>query len=93
MPDYKETVVLNFYIVNGKTVIDEKAFSGLMGRNPNLDGDPARYVSQVQISSVTESAIRTAAADLVDIVLNYLPDEAGVVAVAPIPDPCAPEPF
>lgn len=87
MPDYAETVVLNFYVVNGEIAINEDRFSGLMGRNPNMDGDPARYVAQVQVSGNTESSILLAASDLVDKVLEYLPDENGLVAVAPEYEP------
>jgi hypothetical protein len=70
---------LNFYILNGRITADENDFSGLLGRRPNIAGDPARYVAQIQISSVLESSIRTIAEDMTDLVLDYLPDENGKV--------------
>jgi len=70
---------LNFYILNGQITANENDFSGLLGRRPNIAGDPARYVAQVQISSVLESSIRTMAEDVTDLVLDRLPDENGKV--------------
>jgi hypothetical protein len=72
-------VVLNFYILNGQLTASENAFSGPLGRRPNIAGDPARYVAQVQISSVLENSVRTMAKDITDSVLDYLPDETGKV--------------
>jgi len=79
-PAYEQTVVLNFYILNGQITTEEKDFSGLLGRRPNIAGDPARYVAQVQISSVLENSIRAAAADMTDLILDFLPDKNGKVA-------------
>jgi hypothetical protein len=70
---------LNFYILNGQLTTDENDFSGLLGRRPNIAGDPARYVAQVQISSVLENSIRNIATDMMDLVLDRLPDENGKV--------------
>jgi hypothetical protein len=78
-PNYAEVVVLSFYVVNGRLATDQKAFSGLMGRNPNISGDPAKYVAQVQISSVLENPIRLAAKDMIDPILDILPDSNGIV--------------
>ena len=78
-PTYDQTVVLNFYILNGQITTDEKNFSGPLGRRPNIAGDPARYVAQVQISSVLENSIRTAANDFTDQILEFLPDDNGNV--------------
>ncbi|MFQ5770396.1 MAG: exosortase-associated EpsI family protein [bacterium] len=78
-PTHQQTVVLNFYILNGQTTADEKDFSGLLGRRPNIARDPARYVAQVQISSVLENSVRTAAKDTTDLILDFLPDENGEV--------------
>jgi hypothetical protein len=74
-PMYDQTVVLNFYILNGQITTDEDSFSGLFGRRPNIAGDPARYVAQVQISSVLEDSIRTAAKDMTGLILDFFPDE------------------
>ncbi len=78
-PSYVEYVVMNFYIVSGQLTNSEDEISRMVGRNPNSDGDPAKYVSQVQVSSTLETNVRAAAADLVDMVLYYLPDENGLV--------------
>ena len=48
-----------------------------------MEGDPAKYVAQVQISSFLENDVREAAADLVDRILYYLPDETGLVRATP----------
>lgn len=87
MPHYTEIVVLSFYVVNGTIATNENTFSSLMGRNPNISGDPARYVAQVQISSGVESTVRSAGLDLIDTVLKYLPGPDGRVAIAPDYDP------
>jgi len=78
---HQQTVVLNFYILNGQMTADENDFSGPLGRRPNIAGDPARYVAQVQISSVLENFVRTMAKDVTDLVLDYLPDPNGKVRV------------
>jgi len=81
-PTYDQTVVLNFYILNGQITTEEDDFSSPFGRRPNIAGDPARYVAQVQISSVLENSIRTAATDITDLVLDFLPDKNGEVRAA-----------
>ena len=78
-PGTEEMVVLNFYIVNGQLTSDEKVFSGVGWRTPNIDGNPARYVTQVQISSVVENSVRSVARDIAELVLDYFPDENGKV--------------
>ena len=79
---YEEMVVLNFYVLNGRIADGERDFSGLGWRTPNLEGNPARYVAQVQISSVLENSVRMAAKDMTVQILNFLPDENGKVKVA-----------
>lgn len=78
-PTHDQTVVLNFYILNGQITTTEKDFSGPLGRSPNIAGDPARYIAQVQISSVLENSIRAAAEDMSDWILSYFPDENGEI--------------
>lgn len=78
-PDTEETVVLNFYIVNGQLTSDERVFSGVGFRTPNIGGNPARYVTQVQISSVFENSVRSAARDIAELALDFFPDENGKV--------------
>jgi hypothetical protein len=81
-PAYDQIVVLNFYVLNGQITADEDDFSGTFGRRPNLARDPARYVAQTQISSVLENSVRNAAADMTDIILDFLPDKDGQVRAA-----------
>ena len=78
-PAHDQIVVLNFYILNGRLTADENDFSSPLGRRPNIAGDPARYVAQVQISSVLENFVLTMAKDVTDLVLDYLPDPNGKV--------------
>jgi hypothetical protein len=70
-------IVLNFYIVNGMITDDESVFYGIGWRTPNIAGDPAFYVTQVQISSNSENTVRSLAMDLTDLILAYFPDESG----------------
>jgi hypothetical protein len=81
-PYYEETVVLNFYIVNGQLTSDESVFSGLGFRTPNIAGDPARYAAQVQVSSISEHSIRAATRDMVELMLDMFPDKNGKVKAA-----------
>lgn len=78
-PAYEQKVILNFYILNGQPTADENDFSGPFSRRPNINGDPARYVAQVQISSVLENSVRTAAEDMTDLILEFVPDDDGRV--------------
>jgi hypothetical protein len=77
-----QTVVLNFYVLNGKLTAEEKDFSGILGRRVNIEGDLAQYVAQVQISSVVENSVRMMAKDVADLILDYLPDQNGKVRAA-----------
>jgi hypothetical protein len=81
-PKREELVVLNFYVVNGKPFNDENVFSGVAWRTPNINGNMARYVAQIQINSVIESAALAFAGDSADIILSFLPDERGKVRAA-----------
>jgi hypothetical protein len=88
----QQVYVLNFYVLNGRVTLSEKNFSGWWGRRLNLAGDPARYVAQVQISSVSEHSCRALASQIVDTVLTLLPDENGRVAAVDASDgPAGPE--
>lgn len=80
-PQSEVRVVLNFYILNGKITADESGFSGVGWRTPNIKGDPARYVAQVQISSVVENSVLKAAQNMTELVLKFFPDENRVAAV------------
>ena len=78
-PASDETVILNFYVVNGQLATNQRGFSGFWARRYNLARNPTRYVAQVQISSIAENSIRNAAADMTDLILDLLPDENGIV--------------
>lgn len=78
-PRNDEIVVLNYYILNGEVTADEKGFSGVGVRTPNIAGDPARYVTQVQISSILENSTLNAAVDFTDLILDFFPDRKGNV--------------
>ena len=80
--DREETAVLSFYVVNGQLTRDESVFSGVGWRTPNISGDPAHYVAQVQISSALENSVRAATEDIVEPVLDLLPDQSGRVRAA-----------
>jgi hypothetical protein len=73
-PRQDELVVLNFYIINGKSSAEESGFSGIEWRTPNIKGDIARYVAQIQISSVLGNSVLNAAADMTDTIFGFLPD-------------------
>jgi hypothetical protein len=81
-PTYEQTVILNFYVLNGQITTDESLFSSFWGRRPNISGDPAYYVAQVQISSVLENSIREAATDMTEQILDFLPDGTGKAKTA-----------
>ena len=81
-PSYEERVVLNFYILNGQITNDESGFSGVGWRTPNIAGNTARYVAQVQISSILENSIRAAAKEMTELILDFFPDENGSVRAA-----------
>lgn len=75
-------VVLNYYVVNGKMTDEERTFSGVGWRTPNVSGDIARYVAQVQISSTLENSAMAAAREFADAIIDYLPEENGTVRAA-----------
>jgi len=81
---WNEIVVLSFYLLNGRVTTNEQEFSGPLGRRPNIEGNPARYVANVQISSVLENSVRQAGADMIEMVMNFLPDADGHVRAAEI---------
>ena len=76
-----EIFVLSFYVINGRFARDESEFMGLGWRTPNIRGDRARYVAHVQISSAIESSVWELGEDVSDLVVAFLPDKDGRVAV------------
>jgi len=81
-PEYSELIVFAFYILNGKLVASQDGFSGIGWRSPNMKGDPARYVAQVQISSRLENTVVAAARDFADDIVAFFPDQGGIVRAA-----------
>ena len=79
-PSYIETIVMNYYVVNGHLSTSQSGVSGFSSRGFNLERNPARYIAQIQISSVMENSIRKAAKDMAELILDFLPDENGGVA-------------
>jgi EpsI family protein len=76
-PSRQTVAVLNYYVVNGQMTLTEEAFTGLGFRTPNLSGDLARYVAQVQISAEQDSAILAAARELCGPLGRFFPRGAG----------------
>lgn len=81
-PAAVEIVVLNYYVLNGVTTNDETAFTGVGWRLPNINGNPAWYVAQVQISSSSEASVRRLAAATAPEILSRLPDRMGRLNIA-----------
>ena len=75
-----EIVVLNFYVINGQINWDEGAFSGISWRTPNINGDCAHYVAQIQIISTLEAFVFAAAADLTVTLVDFFPDTQAYAA-------------
>ncbi len=81
-PRNDQVVVLNYYILNGQITADESGFSGVSWRTPNIAGRPARYITQVQISSILENSTLSAAKDMTEQILDFFPDKDGKVRAA-----------
>ena len=80
-PESTSIVVLNYYILNGVPTNKESEFNSLAFRLPNVEGEIARYVAQIQISSTVESNVLDLAALSADIIIKYLPDKDGFVPI------------
>ena len=78
-PQKNEIVVLNFYILNGIVTLDDSAFTGLSWRSPNISGDHARYVAQIQISSEFEKNAQSWLEQMAGLIFDFLPDADGIV--------------
>jgi EpsI family protein len=76
---YDQTVVLNFFIVNGRLATSQSSFRGILQRGFNLTRNPARYAAQVQVSSVSANSVIALAKDITDRILDLLPDENGKI--------------
>ena len=77
-----DVAVLNYYVLNGVVTNQEEQFAGVGWRLPNIAGDPAWYVAQVQISSRSEATVRRLAALTAPSILDLLPDCEGRVRAA-----------
>jgi hypothetical protein len=77
LPSNETVTVLNYYVANGRFSNDERLFSGIGWRTPNIRGDASKYVAQIQISSSQESSVRRAAEETTFLILGFLPDENG----------------
>jgi hypothetical protein len=84
-PQNDEIVVLNFYIINGELTCNESGFSGVGWRTPNIKGNLARYVAQVQVSSTLENSVRAATKEMTDLILDFFPDPNGEVGIIELP--------
>jgi len=78
-PRESTIVVVNYYVLNGVVTNDAGSFTGLGWRLPNIGGDPAYYVAQVQVSSPGEAAARRVAELSAQHILDVLPDASGNV--------------
>jgi len=82
VPSKQAVAVFNYYVVNGQVTLTEEAFTGLGFRTPNLSGDLARYVAQVQISGDQDSAILAAARELCGPLFGFFPREKSEQPIA-----------
>ncbi len=73
IPVQQKTSVLNYYVVNGHVALTEESFTGMGFRAPNLQGNLAQYVAQVQITSEQDSAVLAAARDLCGSLYGFFP--------------------
>ncbi len=78
-PINDEIVVLSFHILNGQLICKQSGFSGVGWRTPNIAGNPARYVTQVQISSALENSVLATTKELVDQMIDFFPDKDGKI--------------
>lgn len=77
LPDASRVMVLNYYVLNGVPTNKEAEFNSLSFRMPNIAGEIAHYVAQVQINATVKSNILEFATLTADEVLSYLPDKDG----------------
>ena len=69
----EQVFVLNYYIVNGHITTDHKAFDGLSWRCPKQIDGRIQYVAQIQISAPEEQTVRLLAAEIADVIFDYMP--------------------
>lgn len=76
----QETIVLDFYLLNGLVSREQESYYGLKWSRRVKQNMNSKYAVHIQISSTLESSVREAAQQLGDIILSYLPDENGTVS-------------
>ncbi len=81
-PDPSRVTVLNYYVLNGVPTNKESEFNSLSFRIPNIKGQVARYVAQIQINAAIKSSVLEFATISADEILKYLPDETGKVTIS-----------
>jgi EpsI family protein len=77
LPGSGNVVVLNYYILDGSSITNEEAFSGLKYRMVNYTRKAKRYVTQVQISSSMTNSVIAAASEFGDIISEFFPEIDG----------------
>jgi hypothetical protein len=75
---FQTVFVLNYYVINGVVSSDHNDFDRLEFRHPRGMSRHVNYVAQIQISSSSELAIRTAARECSHIILRYFPEDVSV---------------
>jgi EpsI family protein len=76
-PEILRLMVLNYYIVNGKVTRDHRAFSGILWRLPTFSRKQIRYVAQVQVSSVSSTALLSFVPEAAPLILPFMPVNNG----------------
>jgi hypothetical protein len=73
-PGSGNVVVLNYYILDGRSITNEDAFGGLKYRMVNYSRKAKKYVTQVQISSSMTNSVIAAASEFGDLISEFFPD-------------------
>ncbi len=68
-----QVVVLNYYILNGQITNQEESFDGIGTRAPNIDGETARYVAQIQISSSNDGSVQNGLKYFAGKIMDFFP--------------------
>jgi EpsI family protein len=74
LPGSGNAIVLNYYILDGRSVTNEDEFSGLKYRMVNYSRKAQRYVTQVQISSTMANSVIAAASEFGDLISEFFPE-------------------
>ena len=74
LPGSGIAIVLNYYILDGRSVTNEDEFSGMKYRMVNYSRKAKRYVTQVQISSTMANSVIAAASEFGDLISEFFPE-------------------